>query len=111
MRDFWSPGEKKVARAVFEAALTRECAAIRREVEAILKRSSDSAAIWRAHDFLSKKRREVDQKYDFRYSVLPSVLGRLLAEGWVREAELAKLKPEKIELIKRSASAWREVDA
>lgn len=107
----WSPAEKKVARAAFNAALVRECAAIRREVEAILKRSSDSAAIWRVHDYLSEKRREIDQKYDFRYSVLVSVLGRLLAEGWVREAEIAKLKQEKIGQIRRSASAWKKADA
>ncbi len=107
----WSPAEKKMARAAFDAALVRECGAIRREVEALLKRSSDPAAIWRVHDYLSEKRREIDQKYDFRYSVLVSVLGRLLAEGWVREAEIAKLKPEKLNQIKRSVSAWKTTDA
>lgn len=103
----WSPAEKKVAHAAFEAALARECGAIKREVEAMLKRSTDPAEIWRVHDYLSKKRREVDQKYDFRYSVLTSVLGRLFAEGWVKEVEVGTLKPEKIEQIKRSASAWK----
>jgi hypothetical protein len=48
-----------------------------------------------------------DRKYDFRYSVLVSVLGRLLAEGWLRETDIAQLKPEKIAQIKRSASAWK----
>jgi hypothetical protein len=48
------------------------------------------------------------QKYDYRYSVLSNVFGRLLAEGWLTEAEIAPLQPEKIEQIKRSASAWRE---
>jgi len=112
MRDFvWSPTEKKVARAAFDAAFARECAAIRLEAEAMLKRSSDPAAVWRVHDYLSEKRREIDQKYDFRYSVLASVLGRLLVEGWVRNVEIAKLKPEKIEWIRRSASAWKQADA
>lgn len=37
MREFvWSPAEKKAAHAAFEAALARECSAIRREVEAML---------------------------------------------------------------------------
>jgi hypothetical protein len=112
MRDpVWSPVEKKAARGAFDAALALECGVIRLDVEAMLKRSSDSAEIWRVHDYLSEKRREIDQKYDFRYSVLTKVLGRLLAEGWVREAEIAKLKPEKIEQIKRSASAWKNADA
>jgi hypothetical protein len=112
MREFvWSPTEKKVAHAAFDAALARECGAIRREVEAMLKRSSDPKAIWRVHDYLSEKRREIAWKYDFRYSVLVRVFGRLLAEGWVREAELVKLRPEKIEAIKRSASPWKTTDA
>ena len=49
--------------------------------------------------------------YDYRYSVLISVFGRLLAQGWVSEAELSKLKPEKLELIRRSAEVARESDA
>jgi hypothetical protein len=107
MRRFeWSAAEKKVARAAFEAAWARECTAIRHEAEVLLKRSSDPAEIWRVHDYLSEKRREIDQKYDYRYSVLTSVLGHLLAEGWVTEPEIATLKPDKIEQIKRSASAW-----
>jgi photoprotection regulator FRP-like protein len=102
----WSPGEKRAARSAFKAALARECATIRHEVEAMLKRSSDPMEIWSVHDYLSRKRRQIDQKYDYRYSVLTSVLGQLLAEGWVAETEIATLKPEKIEQIKRYASAW-----
>ena len=97
-------GEQQTARAAFDAALAPECGAIRLEAEAILKRSSDPAAIWRVHDYLSEKRREIDRKYDFRYSVLVRVLGHLLAEGWVKEAEIAKLRPEKIEQITRRRS-------
>ena len=59
-------------------------------------------------DYLAEKRRELAQKCDYRYSVLSNVFGRLLAEGWLTEAEIAPLQPEKIEQIKRSASAWRE---
>ena len=107
----WSSAEKKAAHAAFDAALARECSAIRREVEATLQRFSDPADIWRVHDYLSEKRREIDLKYDFRYSVLMSVLGRLFAEGWVSEMEITELKPEKVEQIKRSASVWKKADA
>ncbi len=102
----WSPAERNAARAAFDAALARECTAIRHEAEAMLRRSADPAAIWRVHDYLSEKRREIDQKYDYRYAALTSVLGRLLAEGWMTETQLAALAPDKIEQIKRSASAW-----
>ena len=107
-RHRWSPLEKKVARAAFESAWARECGAIRRRAEAMLTASSEPEAIWRVFDYLAEKRRELAQKYDYRYSVLSNVFGRLLAEGWLTEAEIAPLQPEKIEQIKRSASAWRE---
>ena len=112
MRDLdWSASEKKAARAAFDAAFVRECNAIKHEAEAMFQRTPDAAEVWRVHDYLSEKRREVDQKYDYRYSVLISVFGRLLSEGWVTEAELAKLKPEKLELIRRNAAMWSDVDA
>jgi hypothetical protein len=48
------------------AALARECGTIRHQVEALLKRSSEPTEIWRVHDYLSEKRREIAQKYDRR---------------------------------------------
>ena len=107
----WSAGEKKATRAAFDVAFARECGAIKREAESMLQRMSDAAGVWRVHDYLSEKRREVDRKYDYRYSVLISVFGRLLSEGWVTEAELAKLKPEKLELIRRNAAMWSDPGA
>ncbi len=107
----WSHSEKSVARAAFDAALSREVAAIRKEVEAMLQRSAASVEIWRVHDFLTEKRGELDQKYDYRYSVLVSVFGRLLHERWVSEADLAGLSSEKLQLIQRSAVGWAEIDA
>ena len=107
----WSHGEKTAARAAFDAAFERECGAIRREAEKMLQRCSEPSDVWRVHDYLSEKRLEIDRKYDYRYSVLISVFGRLLAQGWVTEAELSKLKPEKLQLIMRSAATVREVDA
>jgi Photoprotection regulator fluorescence recovery protein len=106
----WSPAEKRAARQAFEAAWARECAAIRREAGAMLERSSDPADVWRVHDYLSEKRREVDGKYDYRYSVLVSVLGRLVAEGWITEEELARLAPERREQIRSRAAMWQGLD-
>jgi hypothetical protein len=49
--------------------------------EAVYKEARDVKEeddVWRLHDYLTKKRREIDGKYDYRYSVLIFVLGRLL---------------------------------
>ena len=48
-----------------------------------------SAAI---RDYLNEKAREVDHKYDFRYSVLIGVFARLMAEGWLTPEDLADLE-------------------
>ncbi|MGC9998318.1 MAG: hypothetical protein ABSE79_23620 [Terriglobia bacterium] len=49
-------------------------------------------------------RREVDRKYDYRYSRLITVFGRLLMEGWIAEADLDGLAEDKLQRIKGLAS-------
>ena len=100
----WSPSEKKAARAAFDLALDRELKAIRQEVEALLQKSGDESSIWRVHDYLSAKRREVDEKYDYRYSVLILVFSRLVFEGWLTLDDLSGIGAEKIEMIRKVIS-------
>lgn len=78
--------------------------AIRQEAECILKRSGDDRAVWRLHDYLSKKRREVDEKYDYRYSVLLTVFLRLVSEGWLALDELSGIGAEKVDVMKHLLS-------
>jgi hypothetical protein len=107
----WSHKEKSVARAAFDSALARENASIRKEVERMLQSSSEASAVWDVLEFLSSKQREIQRKYDYRYSVLTGVFARLLYEGWLYEKDLAGLSPEKLELIRRGAGTARELDA
>ena len=100
----WSPSEKKAARAAFDLALARELKAIRQETEALLQKSRDESSIWRVHDYLSEKRREVDDKYDYRYSVLILVFSRLVSEGWLTVDDLSGIGAEKIEIIRQVIS-------
>jgi len=67
MREFtWSATEKKAARTAFDLALGRELKATRQKVEALLQNSSDDRVIWQVHDYLSEKRHDIDEKYDYR---------------------------------------------
>jgi len=59
--------------------------------------------IWELHDFLTEKRKEIDEKYDYRYSVLILVFGRLLREGWIELDNLEGLDEDKITKIKNIA--------
>ena len=70
----------------------------------MLRNAPDDSTVWRLHDYLSEKRREIDEKYDYRYSVLVLVFHRLVSEGWLTEDELAGIGAEKVEMIRRVRS-------
>lgn len=100
----WSDAEKKLARRVFMGALETELA----EVIADFKRRAAIAKIpddlWEIAEHLHSKRRDIDQKYDYRFSQLIFIFARLVREGRVQEAQLAGLSDEKLEAIRRVAS-------
>lgn len=60
--------------------------------------------MWGIEERLRVKRLEIDRKYDYRYSQLILVFGRLLREGRIREAQLAGLSAGKLKAIQRVAS-------
>src|SRR5581483_12436087 len=64
----WSRTEKELARELFDEARERERQAILREIHSILNAGKSLDVVWDVHDYLTKKRREMDEKYDFRYS-------------------------------------------
>ena len=96
----WSKGEKTIARRAFDAALSREFAALVDEVRNRGKNIADPGDIWELHDFLGSSRKAIDEKYDYRYSVLIFIFARLINEGWLTEAELAGLDEEKLAKIR-----------
>lgn len=60
----------------------------------------DDRAIWKLEDYLREIRREVDQKYDYRYSVLMWLFPRLVSEGWLKVEELSGIGEEKVDVFK-----------
>ena len=100
----WTDAEKKVARRAFDAAIERECAAIIVELKRSAATVQKAADLWSIHDYLSDKRAAMDRKYDYRYSQLIIVFGRLLRERWIEEADLKGLAEDKLDEIRRIAS-------
>jgi len=100
----WSDSEKKIARRAFQAALDAELA----ETIADFKRCAMAVVtadeLWKVEELLTRVRREIDEKYDYRYSQLAWVFGRLLREGRIQPDELEGLSEEKLEAIQRIAS-------
>jgi len=99
----WSKPEKEIARHAYRAAYERECAAIAENIRKMAAGINAPDDMWQLHDYLTKIRKETDEKYDYRYSVLLWVFGRLMFEGWIKEEDLAGLSEDKLQQIQLTA--------
>lgn len=99
----WSPAEKAVAHRAFERALDRELAKLVHEAKERAAKVSEPADLWSLERWLGHRRQEIDRDYDFRYSVLPFVFGRLLRDGRLSESDLHGLSQEKLDFINKIA--------
>jgi hypothetical protein len=70
-----------------------------------IRQSSD---LWDLEHYLTQRRKEIDRKYDYRYSQLTDVFGRLLYENRLSEEELRGLREDKMESIRSFAKFLRE---
>jgi hypothetical protein len=59
--------------------------------------------LWEMEHWLTRRRQEIDSKYDFRYSVLPLVFAKLLRDGRISEGELNGLGEDKLGDLPSSA--------
>ena len=100
----WSPAEKRKAREIFDRALKAELAEILARFKADAALATTTDEMWKLGELLDKKRVEIDEKYDYRYSQLLIVFGRLLREHRVTKEELQGIFEQKKDYIFRVAS-------
>jgi hypothetical protein len=100
----WSPTEKKVARRAFDLALQKELNSVISDVKRRAAKIERPEDLWKLESYLSECRKEIDGKYDYRYSVLPMVFARLLRDGHLTEEELRGLGDEKLRWIRGIAA-------
>lgn len=100
----WSASEKKIARRVYEAALQQELGETMTRFKEMAARAEESADMWDVERWLAHQRRDIETKYDFRYSQLIIVFGRLLRENRITEERLAGLGDDKLSYIARIAT-------
>ena len=65
-----------------------------------IKQPSD---LWDLQGYLTQRRKEIDHKYNYRYSHLTQVFGRLLYETRVSEEELRGFSEDKLKTIRSFA--------
>ena len=95
----WSSSEKAVARKAFDAALKRELHEVMQETKQMATQINEPADLWDLEHYLTQHRKEIDRKYDYRYSQLTHVFGRLLHEKRLGEEELGGLREDKLKSI------------
>jgi Photoprotection regulator fluorescence recovery protein len=106
----WSKSEKAIARTAFDAALGRELYEVIRRTQQMANAIDRSSELWNLEHYLTERRKEIDRKYDYRYSELTHVFGRLLYEGRLKERELRGLGEDKLKAI-RSFAQFLSADA
>jgi hypothetical protein len=107
----WSRSEKTVARTAFDAALGRELHEVMREAKQMAGGVKEPADLWDLEHYLTQRRKEIDRKYEYRYSRLTQVFGRLLNEKRISEQELSGLREDKMKPIRSFAKFLAETDA
>ena len=107
----WSRSEKTIARTAFDAALGRELHEVIQEAKKMASQIQQSSDLWDLEHYLTQRRKEIDRKYDYRYSQLPHVFGRLLHENRLSEEELLGCREDKLKWIRSFAKFLAGMDA
>ena len=100
----WSDTEKAIARRAFDHALQQELHEIMQKAKRMAATIEQPSDLWELESFLTKRRNEIDRKYDYRYSVLPEVFGALVREGRLYEKELHGLTEDKLAFVHKFAT-------
>jgi hypothetical protein len=106
----WSKSEKAIAHKAFDAALERELQEVIQEAKQKAGQIKEPADLWDLEHYLTERRKEIDRKYDYRYSQLDLVFGRLLREKWINEEDLRGLGEDKMQAIRSYAKFFAGTD-
>jgi len=102
----WSPREKRIARRAFDDAANSLLAGIMADFKAKATALAETGAMWAMEGYLRDRRREVEELLDYRYSKLPLVFARLIADGHMSGAQLDGLSEDKLRAIRGLVSRW-----
>jgi hypothetical protein len=100
----WIDSEKKIARRVYDLALNQEYTEIIEEFKIKALRVKSSEDLWAMQKYLENAHRDLEARYDFRYSQLIIVFGNLMHRGRIAKDQLKGLSENKINEICRIAS-------
>lgn len=103
----WSPAEKKIARAAYDAALDAALTLVMAEFKRRAEVAAEPADMWETERYLLEARREIDATFTYSYSKLPNVFGYAIHKGYIAEDRLAGLSDDKLAAIDRMRAWFR----
>ena len=96
----WSPKEKATARRACDGALHQELDATIQEAKQMATRIEQPDELWELERHLTQRRKEIDRKYEFKYSSVLLLLAELVRERRVSLDELHGLSEEKLKYVR-----------
>ena len=105
MRDLkWSSTEKAIARRSFERALQQELNAAIQSTKEMAAKIRQASELWELERHLTQLRKEIDRKYEYKYSTLILVFADLIREGKLDSENLRGLSEDKVSYIRQHAA-------
>jgi triphosphoribosyl-dephospho-CoA synthetase len=78
------------------------------EAKQMANQVNEPEDLWDLEHYLTQRRKEIDRNYEYKYSQLTHVFGRLLHEQRLYEEELLGLREDKLKLIRSFAKFLAE---
>jgi len=78
----WLESEKAIARAAFDAALKRELQEVIQEAKQMANQINEPSDLWDLEHYLTHRRKEIDRKYEYKYSQLTHVFSGVLVQSY-----------------------------
>ena len=107
MRDMhWSPKEKAIARRAFDGALHQELEATIQEAKQMAERIEQPDELWALERHLTTRRKDIDAKYEFKYSSVLLLLAQLALERRITLDDLHGLSEDKLKCVRDHSRHW-----
>ena len=104
MRDLkWSSTEKAIARRSFDRALHQELDAAIQSTKEMAAKIRQASELWELEHHLTQLRKEIDSKYEYKYSTLVLFFADLVREGTLDSEDLRGLSEDKLRYIRQHA--------
>jgi Photoprotection regulator fluorescence recovery protein len=99
----WSSTERAIARRCFDRALQRELNEAIQSTKEMAAKIRHASELWELEHHLTQLRKEIDRKYEYKYSTLILVFADLIQDGDLDLEDLRGLSEEKLRYIRQHA--------